>query len=209
MFEQGILDVKLESEKILAVMSSTVKETQTLLHGSEHRLHSVERQIRSLDGLHDQVAALNTGLAQAKAIEGAFQETQLFIERTLPTLIHLQMCEGLTVVAGHFLQDLQEFESKKLDEYLLYDKMSIGQQCEIAKFRKTVNRFAAKVQAKDKGMLPFAFGSTGDYWPGIDMTTPFKLGVAKEMYISTRGDRAERFFEELETERGKEMDKKI
>ena len=58
-------------------------------------------------------------------------------------------------------------------------------------------------------MLPFVYGSTGDYWPEIDMSTAFKLGVAKEMYISTRGDHAERFFEELENEQAKERDKKI
>ena len=66
---------------------------------------------------------------QCMKVGDQFAETQLFIERTLPTLIHLQMCEGLTVVAGHFLDDLEEFEKKKLDEYLAFDKANVGVDC--------------------------------------------------------------------------------
>ena len=47
----------------------------------------------------------------------------------MPTLVHLQMCEGLNVVAGHFLPELQEFEKTKLDEYLTFEKASRGVQC--------------------------------------------------------------------------------
>ena len=79
------------------------------------------------------------------------------------------MCEGLSIVAGHFLSDLQEFEKQKLDEYVTYNMMNRGVQCQMGKFRNTVNRFASNLKRKDKGLVPFTYGFENDYWPEINM----------------------------------------
>ena len=89
----------------------------------------------------------------------------MFIERSLPALIHIQLCEGLNVVAGHFQKELKEFEMEKLEQYLKFQKHTKGIQCQILKFGKCVNRFARKLFDECFGNLPFEFGRLADYWP--------------------------------------------
>ena len=47
-------------------------------------------------------------------------ETRSFIERSIPTMIHLQLVEGLHVVAGTNIQNLRQFERNKLSELMKY-----------------------------------------------------------------------------------------
>ena len=48
--------------------------------------------------------------------------------------------------------------------------------------------------------MPFNFGTNQDYHPKIDLFDEFNFGLDKEMYISTRGEAADKLLEELEEE---------
>lgn len=41
---------------------------------------------------------------------------KIFVERSLPMLTHLQLCEGLNIVAGEFMPDLVVFQKEKMKE---------------------------------------------------------------------------------------------
>ena len=149
---------------------------------------------------------MSAGLMQVKQMEAAFQDTQLFVERTLPTLVHLQVCEGLNVVAGHFLPELKAFETRKLEELLTFERASKGVQCSLGTLRVVVRRFAKQVAeaAAEDGVVPFILGWGGDYWPGMDLSHELTLGVSKAMYTSSRGETALARFADLE-ERAQEV----
>ena len=121
MYQQGLDRIQAQDNKIQQAMKSTIEQAQRMLFNSENRLYTVERRIAELHGLEKKVKVMNDSVKQIKKMETAFQETQAFIERTLPAQIHLQLCEGLNVTAGHFLDDLKEFENRKMTEFVHYD----------------------------------------------------------------------------------------
>lgn len=55
-------------------------------------------------------------------------ETRNFIERSIPTMIHLQLVEGLHVVAGTNLQNVRQFEKNKLSELMKYQLDNEGKE---------------------------------------------------------------------------------
>lgn len=67
----------------------------------EYRLQQCESKLRQLPDLTKQVKAINTTVVQMKGLEKDIHESKLFIERQLPGLIHMQLCEGLNVIAGN------------------------------------------------------------------------------------------------------------
>ena len=131
-------------------------------------------------------------------METNFLDTQLFCERTLPMLTHFQLCEGLKVVAGQFLPQLEAWEKAKFNAHLSYEQNSRGIECTISKFRKRLNQFGQKVFELDQGMVPFEFNpTTGDYWPDMDISNEVDLGLGKQMYAQNRILENKKFFEEL------------
>ena len=66
------------------------------------------------------------------------------------------------------------------------------------------------MRERDEGIVPFVYGAPmGDYWPGIDMSTGLTFGVAKSMYVSSRGAKAVKYFEEVEKDQERELTKRI
>ena len=101
---------------------------------------------------------MDNDVKQLKMLEINVKNTEHFIERSLPALIHIQLCEGLNIVAGHFQKELKDFEIEKLEQYLEFQKNTLGIQCQIEKFGKCVNKFAKKLFDECLGSLPFEFG---------------------------------------------------
>ena len=52
--------------------------------------------------------------------DGEFKGVKLFVERQMPMLTHLQLCEGLNVIAGDNIESLQAFERSKMQQIANY-----------------------------------------------------------------------------------------
>ena len=68
-------------------------------------------------------------------------ETRSFIERSIPTMIHLQLVEGLHVVAGTNRQNLRQFERNKLSELMKYQLDNEGKETFTSKLKYRLREF--------------------------------------------------------------------
>ena len=65
-----------------------------------------------------------------------------FVERDLPILTHLQICEGLNILQGNFLPELKEYEMRKLKELNQYNIKMRGKQIDVGDFGKRIRMYA-------------------------------------------------------------------
>jgi len=68
-------------------------------------------------------------------------ESHHFIERSLPMLMHLTLCEGLNSVINNKeeLWSLERFEKRKLEEIYSYQRNNEGKEISLRKMRKRVD----------------------------------------------------------------------
>ena len=83
-------------------------------------MSTCEARIRKLENVPPKVDALQTTLLQMQGMQNDVEGMKTFVERSLPMLTHLQLCEGLNVIAGENMDKLQVFEKEKLNEILSY-----------------------------------------------------------------------------------------
>ena len=88
---------------------------------------------------------MDSSFNQIKVLDNDVAQSKQFIERQLPSLIHLQVCEGLNIVAGDFMNDLKKWEKKKLTEVYEYAKDAEGVEVNLRKFRDRITFFTGKL----------------------------------------------------------------
>ena len=142
-------------------------------------------------------------------MEASVRNTELFIERSLPALIHIQMCEGLHIVSGNFQQELKEFEMEKLEQYLKFQKQTKGIPCNLDGFGKCVNRFAKKVFDECFGNLPFCYGKSEEYWPEDFYDGELNLSFKKRLLNNSRDSTIKNRLRDIERELNNTMDTMI
>lgn len=86
------------------------------------------------------------------------------MERSVPMLMHLQLCEGLNIVMTQDNAKIKAFQAEKLEEIYRYTKACESNVPNINLLRKRVEVIAKYFWTKDKGLVPFVFGK--DYEPG-------------------------------------------
>ncbi len=70
------------------------------LKNEQERLSEMEIKIRIIETLKLKMDTMNASVNQLVVNMNETQEMQLFTERTLPLLVHFQLCEGLSSVAS-------------------------------------------------------------------------------------------------------------
>ena len=78
---------------------------QTVLDTVKHeetRLTNVELKLRSLSNIEDKMTALNSTVFILQKQQDENTQAKNFIERSVPMLIHLQLCEGLEIISGEY-----------------------------------------------------------------------------------------------------------
>ena len=68
----------------------------------ENRRLTIESKLRALESLDQKVSALNSTVFVLQAHQEETSHAKNFIERSLPMLVHLQLCEGLEVISGDY-----------------------------------------------------------------------------------------------------------
>ena len=84
------------------------------------RLLEIEGSLKMLDELKLKFGYLGIEVGKLRHLDDAVFQVNCFIERTLPVMMHHQICEGLNSVAGPDLDDLMAFEKKKSEELNAY-----------------------------------------------------------------------------------------
>ena len=161
----------------------------------EFRIQSCEGKLRTLPEFQKKLNALNSAIMQMKGLEGDIRETKLFIERQLPGLIHLQLCEGLNSVAGNQLAELKEFEKRKLEELFYHDKDNAGKDAEIGKLRKRIQWIIGIMKGDELGAAPFVFKRNRDYWPGMKKDLVEVYGEDKLAFFRGRDSNYHKYVE--------------
>ena len=78
------------------------------------RVHRCEIKIKKFEEVYTKIDAINTSIEQLMITDGEFQGVKLFVERQMPMLTHLQLCEGLNAIVGENIESLQNFEKSKM-----------------------------------------------------------------------------------------------
>ena len=99
--------------------------------------------------------------------------------------MHLQLCEGLNVVAGDYMTELKNWEKIKLMQLQSYISNALGKDADTHNFRDRLIFFIDKLVKNNKGAVPFIFDrDVGDYYPYYENITRF--GKDKETYSRNR-----------------------
>ena len=139
-----------------------------------------------LKELNAKQEALDSSFKQIKGLEADVSHSKLFIERELPALIHLQLSEGLNIVAGDYMTELKSWEKTKLTQLQSYIRDALGKDANTHQFRDRIIFFIDKLVKNNKGAVPFIFdGDKGDYYPYYENITRF--GKDKDNYSRNRG----------------------
>lgn len=80
------------------------------------RIIKAESQLRNLTYILEKLETMDMQVQALTPLELKMMETRGFIERYLPTMIHLQVVEALHVTALNNPAKLKEFEKNKLSE---------------------------------------------------------------------------------------------
>ena len=166
-------------DKMHKTIRGTFKEFSDQLKCDTDRLQVLETKVRPLLILPKQLKSLDSEVANIKLMDMDVIHLKHFVERELPLLTHLQLCEGLNVVHGHFLDELKEFELSKLTEINTYNERFRGVECDIGDFSQRIRMYSAFMQDVNKGVAPFKFGERNDYWPNMAINEPIKLTIDK------------------------------
>ena len=182
---QGVSDMEQMHYSMKKTIKDTFQDFSNQLKVDTARLQELETDIRPLPGALKKLRALDAEMATIKVNDMDIYWIKHFIERDLPVLTHMQMCEGLSQVSGRFLPELREFEMKKLKELNAYSANARGAPCNTGDFIKRIQAYAQFLEHKGQGVIPFEFGEDNDYWPGMGalVDEPFKLSVEKEVWL--------------------------
>ena len=142
--------------------------------------------MKLLKELNTKQESLDSSFKQIKGLETDVSNSKLFIERELPALIHLQIAEGLNIVAGDYMAELKSWEKTKLTQLQQYIREAIGKDSNTHLFRERLVFFVDKLVKNNKGAVPFIFdGTKGDYYPYYEVVSRF--GKDKDNYTRNRG----------------------
>ena len=83
-----------------------MNEVLETMKNDEFRLQDIESEIRKLADVKNNYAVLSHSVVKLEKAKEEANQVKFFVERSLPMLVHLQMCEGLEVVAGEYLDKL-------------------------------------------------------------------------------------------------------
>ena len=111
--------------------------------------------------------------------DGEFQGVKLFVERQMPMLTHLQLCEGLNAIAGDNIESLQNFEKSKMLQIATYQKQCAGQDVSVSQLSKRIDRFIEKLREQNITSAKFEFGQNKDYWPSMEDFHMRKFGEGR------------------------------
>ena len=84
----------------------------------------------------------------------------MFTERTLPMLVHFQICEGLAsvVTSDQAYESFRQFDKLKLAEITTFIKDSVGYPAKTQELRKRAELFGEHCLKQNMGSAPFKFG---------------------------------------------------
>ena len=86
------------------------------LKSDEEKLNSNEARIRKLEELFPKVDAMKSSLMTTQLMQNDVEGLKIFVERSLPMLTHIQLCEGLNIVAGEYMPEVTVFQKEKMKE---------------------------------------------------------------------------------------------
>ena len=81
-----------------------------------------------------------------------------FVERTVPMMIHFQICEALNATVDQDMEKLIDFQRKKMQEIYRYVKSCEGKGSKINNMRKSIESNCKFFWSRDKGVSSFKFG---------------------------------------------------
>lgn len=132
------------------------------------RIIKAESQLRNLTYIMEKLETIDMQVQILTPLELKMMETRGFIERYLPTMIHLQLVEALHVNALNNPAKLKEFEKNKLSELQAYAQQNEGKDTFIQKLKYRLREFTAEQLEQGLGVAPFVYGKGKDYWPEMD-----------------------------------------
>ena len=127
---------------------------------------------------------MNNEILSLRQLEDDVFQAHCFIERSLPMLIHHQLCEGLNVIAGRNLAELMDWERRKTDEVYEHTKLCEGIKPDVKRFRRAVEKFTECAWKFKIGSAPFTYGEYQDYW--AEITPRYYANYDKRQFHSLR-----------------------
>ena len=113
-------------------------------------MFSLKKNNRKIEQMENQFQGLQGHIA-------AGNNSNLFISKSLPILLHLQICEAIQEITGkEFQTELIEFERKKIKELDDYAKTS-DFSC-ISSMHQRLMMYSSRMAIMDKGVSKITFG---------------------------------------------------
>lgn len=98
--KQSLLEMNLLKEQIKLDMKAQMGHFIENLQMDQETLRLCDNQTRQLMPLLDRVDLIDQSVNKIKANEIEMLCCRQFIESSLPMYVHMQLCEGLNVIAG-------------------------------------------------------------------------------------------------------------
>ena len=174
---QGVSSIRKMHTEIKEKMTQTFKDFNAQLRVDSLRLQELETKVRPVPEIEKQMKILDAEMGTIRLCDKDLYQVKHFIQRELPLLIHLQLCEGLDVVSGSFLSELKVFEKKKLQELLTYYEDSKGVRIDIGDFGDRIRDYGHFLKDTDRGFFPFTLGKGHDYWAEMTYGLPIRLSI--------------------------------
>ena len=119
--------------------------------------------------------------------------------------VHHQLCEGLNIIAGSNLAELQQFERRKTDEVYEHSKMCEGRKPNLRRFRVAHEKFTENAWKYKIGSAPFTYGEDQDYWADMRKFPDYD----KRQYSTTRHIRIEQKLKDQEASRKAQIEEHL
>lgn len=142
----------------------------------------MEVQVRKIEHLILKTNSMDDSVKQLMANVGQAHESQLFSERYMPMMIHLQLMDGLNKLVTNETQKVQvaEFDKKQIKDLHHYMTESEGYPVNLKQLRMRLGHYTRYLLEQNQGSLPFRYGVFKDYWHSINENQLTKFEKKKD-----------------------------
>lgn len=158
---------KLQKKEFDAVIQS--------LHYDTQRLTQMEAKVRQLEQLQLKLKTVDDSCTQLIKQVNEGRDAQLFCERILPLMVHLQCveaCRQLVVSEGQ-RQNLASFDLDRVKQLNRYIKAADGYPVRLPALKERLVQYGRYIENNSQGTAPFIFGADYQITLNVEKQPPF------------------------------------
>jgi hypothetical protein len=147
-----------QAKSILDMCKTTIEEVISQMKQDSMKIQTMEREIVTFRALKGKMVELKAMEIESKRTTDQVNDVHRFVERTVPMMIHLHICEALNITVANDMSTMLDYQRKKLEEIYRYVKSSEGKQSKINNMRRCIESHCKYFWNRDKGVSTFKYG---------------------------------------------------